>query len=130
MANRNLKTPKCFNYGEVTLSGSFRPNGSSAVDNTANTGHGFTVARTSAGVFTITLADRWNGLIAGHVTLALNAADDKIVQLGAIDVVTNGTVVINVLDNAAGTFSASDIASNANNRIHFTLVLKNSTVSF
>jgi hypothetical protein len=129
MANRNLKRPFVYNYGEVLLSGSFRPNGASAVSNTTNTGHGFTVARTSAGVFTITLSDKFNSLISvGGLSLQLSAPDDKIVQWGAIDVVTGKTAVINVWDISGA--AVADVASNASNRIHFTLVVKNSTVSF
>lgn len=127
MANRNLKDVLGMNYGEVKLCGSFRPNGTGAVDNTTNTGHGFTVARTGVGTFTITLSDSWHQLISGKFQVQMNAATDLVVQIvGAVDVLSAKTIPIAVLASAV----ATDIASNANNRIYFELTLKNSTVSF
>lgn len=127
MANRNLKEPRCLNYGETYLCGSFRPNAGSAVDNTTNTGHGFTVARTGAGTFTITLADSWQSLISANFQIAMSAATDLKPQIiGTPDVLTAKTIVVAALAVA----TATDIAANASNRIHFQLVLKNSTVSF
>jgi hypothetical protein len=127
MANRNLKEVFGMNYGEVKLCGSFRPNGASAVDNTLNTGHGFTVARTGVGAYTITLADSWQSLISAKFQVQMNAATDLVVQvIGAVDVLTAKTIPISALAAAV----ATEIASNANNRIYFELTLKNSTVSF
>ena len=107
------------------IAGSFKPNSSSAVDNTANTGAGWTVARSGTGSFTVTLDDAYPGLLSGQCSLALNAAADSKVMFGAIDVASAKTVIINVITTA----SAADIAANANNRIHFCLVLRNTDMT-
>ena len=107
------------------IAGSFKPNGSSAVANTDNTGTGFTVARSGTGSFTVTLDAKYPGLLSGQCSLALNAVADSKVQFGAIDVASAKTVVINVITTA----SAADIAANANNRIHFCLMLRNTSLT-
>ena len=106
----------------VVLSGSFLPNNTSAVANASNTGKGFTVARTNAGVFTITLADKYAKCISANCTIAMASVTDIVPQWGAIDVSSAKTLVLNTLVAA----TATDIASNAANRVYFTLVLSNS----
>ena len=93
--------------------------------NASNTGAGFTVARGGTGSFTVTLADSYPGLLSAQCSVGLNAAADTKVQFGAIDVTTAKTVVITVITTA----SAADIASNANNRIHFVLFLRNTSLT-
>lgn len=127
MANRNFDFIQGLGKGIKVISGSFAPNGSSAVAATSVKGKGFSVARTNQGVFTITLQDAYVALLAGHCTLQLATAADQYVQLGAIDVVSAKTVVINVWDISDA--ALADIAANAGNRIHFTLVLSNSTLN-
>jgi len=105
--------------------GSFKPNGSSAVDNDDNTGTGFTVARGGTGSFTVTLDAKYPALLSGQCSLALNAAADSKVMFGAIDVASAKTVIINVITTA----SAADIAAHANNRIHFALFLRNTDLT-
>jgi hypothetical protein len=110
--------------GVVHVQGSFAPDTANAP--TTVKGAGFSVARTSTGLFTITLQDKYQHLIAGSLTLQLASGDDKILQLGAVDVVSAKTVQIRVWDISGG--AVADIAANANNRINFLLILKNSTV--
>jgi hypothetical protein len=124
MANKIFYDAQAVNPEVKILAGSFLPNGSSAIVNASNTGAGFTVAYTGTGIYTITLTDSYPGLLSATATLALNAVADAKVQLGAIDVTTAKTIVIN---NITGT-SAADIASNANNRIHFCLILRNTSL--
>ena len=113
------------NSGVVVFSGSFKPNAGSAVDNTANTGAGFTVAYTGVGIFTITLDDSYVRCLSATATVSLSAVANTFVQWGAIDVTTAKTLVINVL--TAGV--AANIAANAANRIHFSLVLQDTSVT-
>lgn len=125
MADRNFDELQILGREKKVIAGSFRPNGSSAVDNTLNTGEGFTIARTGVGAFTLTLADKYAGLDAAAFQLALGtpaAAHD--ICIGAVDVVDAKTIAF--VHYSAG--AAADIASAAGNRIHFTLVLANSTV--
>lgn len=124
-----IMTDDVMTYGKkfVVISGSFRPNAGSAVDNTLNTGIGFTVARTSQGLFTITLSKRYFKCISATATLQLASAGDQYAQIGniAVAITATNTVEIRVWDvSDAG---VADIASNANNKINFCLVLKNSS---
>ncbi len=124
MANRSFDDVQALGKGRVIVHGSFLPNGSSAiaVDPLWN---GFTVAWTSTGLFTITLTDRYVALVSAHADFQMNAATDVKPQWGAIDVVTAGTLQLRSIAVAAVT----DIAANANNRVFFTLILRNTTVT-
>lgn len=126
MANRNFATIQALDRGVKIIEGSFRPNGASAVDASQNQGIGWSVARTSQGLFTVTLQDKYVSLISASADLQLAVAADRKCQLGSIDVTSAKTVEIRVIDSAA---AVQDVASDANNRVHFCLMLKNSTVN-
>jgi hypothetical protein len=113
--------------GVVVLGISFGPNGSSAIDQTTIRGRGVaSVARSAAGVFTVTLSDVYTAVLSATATLQLANSDDKFVSnLGTIDLSAK-TIVIRVYDVSGAAFS--DVAADANNRINLTLVLKNSSV--
>jgi hypothetical protein len=125
MASRTFHNAQAVQMGTVVLSGSFAPNGSSAVAATSRKGTGFSVARTAAGKFTITLEDKYAELVCAIASLQLSTAADQTVQFGDCDVVTAKTVKLVVWD--ASDAAAADIAANANNRIHFRLVLRNTS---
>ena len=127
MANRLFVRPRCLDKELVILAGSFAPNGSSAVSAASNKGTGWSVAWTSTGLFTITLADSYPSLISATASLQLTSGDDKFLQFGAIDVLSAKTLQIRVWD-VSGT-AVSDVAADAGNRINFTLILKNSSVT-
>lgn len=127
MANRNFDGVQTLGKGVKIISGSFAPNGSSAVSAASNKGKGWSVARTSAGLFTITLEDAYVALLAVNASLQLTAADDKFVQIGVVDVVTAKTVQIRVWDVSGA--AVADVAAAAGNRINFELVLSNSTLN-
>ena len=124
MADRIFYGVQALNPSVKIIAGSFLPNGSSAVASATTTGQGYSVVRTNTGLFTITLTDKYNSLISGQVSLALNAVAQTVVQFGAIDVSSAKTITINAVTSG----SAADIASNANNRIHFLLILSNTNV--
>jgi hypothetical protein len=125
MANRLLKQfSGTLDNGVVHIQGSFAPAGTGAP--TAQLGKGFSVARTSAGLFTITLQDKYVSLLSGQAHLQLATGADQFVQLGTIDVASAKTVQIRVWDISAA--AVADISADANNRVHFHLILKNSTV--
>lgn len=115
----------------VILSGSFAPNGASAVDSTSNKGKGFTVARTSAGLFTVTISEaKYLDLVSATATLQLATADDKYIQVGTYTAPTSsaqGTIVLTVWD-ASGA-AATDVAADANNRINFCFVFRKSSLT-
>lgn len=66
------------------ISGSFRPNGSSAVTATTRVGKGYTVARTSAGVFTVTLADKYPRIVGGVAHLRMAGSHPYKVNVGTV----------------------------------------------
>ena len=107
------------------ISGSFAPNGASAISSSSVLGAGFTVARSGVGEYTITLNDSWVAVDSATATLQMAAATDLLLQWGAIDVVTAKTLVLRAQAGATPT----EIAANAANRVHFELVLRNTTVT-
>jgi hypothetical protein len=127
MANRNFDFIQGLGKGVKVISGSFAPNGALAVAASSIRGKGFSVARTSVGLFTITLQDAYVACLSMTASLQLAAADDQFVQIGAIDVVTARTIQIRVWDVSA--LAVGDVAANANNRINFVLVLSNSQLN-
>lgn len=86
-------------------------------------GIGWSVAKTTTGVYTITLQDGYVALIAGLVTVKAATAVDLVAQIKSYDVVTAKTVVI---DLNAG---ATPTEPSAVTEIHFALILSNSTAS-
>ena len=112
------------NLGIRVISLSFAPAGTGAPTDVK--GRGVTsVVRDSAGKFTITLKDKFLELMGLNVVIAMTAVADLKPQLGAVDVVTAKTVVLNILAVA----TATDIAANAANRVYVTLFLRNSSVT-
>ena len=100
---------------------SFAPNGTSAIAQTSNSGAGVaSVARTSQGLYTLTLNDEWNQLDSVTATVQLASAAARNAQVGAV-VLASKTVQIRNID-AAG--AVQDIAVNANNRINVVLVVR------
>mgnify|MGYP006402655225 FL=1 len=124
MASRVFRNVQALNPELKIVTGSFTTNGSSSPDSDNNTGKGWSVARSGTGEFTVTLEDTYPALLSGNCSLGLNAAGDSKVQFGAIDVVTAKTIVIRTITGTA----AADIAANDNNRVHFTLCLRNTDI--
>ena len=113
------------NQGVKYLGFSFAPQGTGAPTFVAADGRGVTsIVRNGAGNWTITLAQRYPRLLTAHATLAITAATDIMLQWGAIDVVTNGTLVLRAVVAAVET----DIAANADNRIYVELALRNTGI--
>lgn len=124
MANKLLQRMFCNWHSPVIVAGSFRPNGNGTIDNTLNTGADFTVARTAQGVFTITLANNMalNEVTAMLASVQMDSATDIKAQINATTPgAANRTYVIRTIAIAAET----DIASDANNRVHFMICGKN-----
>jgi len=128
MANRAYHQSRgSLDVGEVRVQGSFAPNGASAVASASYVGLGWSVARNSAGNFTITFQDDFPALISAQATLQLaTTGAGQVAHFQAIDVASAKTAVLQVYDNAG---VAADIAANAGNRIHFCFIMRNSTVA-
>ena len=118
-------------HGLTMVAGSFRPNGTSAPTVFGPTigSRGWSVVRTSAGLFTITLPDAYAATIALNATLQMAAADDRFIQIGTVAGITaaNGTVQIRAMNIDTG--AVADVASNADNWIHFAFLFSNSSVN-
>lgn len=121
MASRTTHVVKSLNRELVKVLGSFAPAAAGAV--TTVKGKGFTVARTGVGAFLVTFADKYNELVSGRASLQLNALADTDVIMGAYDASAKTLVL---LVKTAGV--AADIAANANNRIHFEISFRNSSI--
>jgi hypothetical protein len=123
MAARMFSQLKILGNLRVVIAGSFAPDTANAP--TTIRGNGFTVARTAAGTFTITLRDKYVALDSALGTVQMNAATDLLAQFGAADVASAKTVVLRTQTAA----TATDIAANANNRVNFALVLRNGSIA-
>ncbi len=108
----------------VVVEGSFRPNGSSAIDNGLNEGVGFSVARTGVGVYVVTFSDKFPALIRATADMRLNAFGDSAVFAGAYSAPTaSAKATLTIYAATAGV--AADIASNANNWVQFYAKFRN-----
>lgn len=107
--------------GADIFTGSFRPNGSSAIDATLNKGSGFSITYSSTGTYSLVLRGL-NGrqVVSAIANVRLNAAADTFMQVGAITY-ANGNATIVLRSITAGV--VADIASNANNVISFNIVV-------
>ena len=114
------KADKGANRKEVHLVGTFFPNNPSAVDNTKNKGNWFTVARTAAGLFTITLAAGIDPpvLLGKWVDLhKLTGADLRVEFVGDYVKATR-TIYVRICTIGG---VDTDLAANADNQVSFGL---------
>lgn len=125
MAARNFAPLSALGRGLVAVPGSFAPNGSSAVSASSRKGPGWTVARTSAGLFTVTFSNKFVDLVAAFATLQLATGADVIVQLGTWTAASRA-LQIRVWDVSDA--AVADIAADANNRINFTAWFSNTSL--
>lgn len=123
-SSRNFAPHRQLDRDVVQIKGSFAPNGSSALVTTLNEGLGWTAAYTSTGLYTITLDTAYVALVSASLVLQHVTAVDLKLQLGVVDVVTAKTVQI----RSVAVATVTDVAANANNRIHFCLELRNSSL--
>lgn len=113
----------------VIIAGRFRPNAAGTIDNALNKGRGWSVARTGVGEYTVTLEDSFPELLAVIPQVQVNTLLKSNVQLtGAIDFPTSKTFKIQYQEETAGALAAAEIASNANNWVHFIAYMRNSEI--
>jgi len=123
MATTELFPINCDSPERVIIAGSWAPNGSSAVASASNKGDmGWSVAWTSTGLFTITFTDSYAALECVVATLQLATKSDKYVQVGTWTS-TARTLEVRVWD--ASDADVADVSANANNRINFLAVFRN-----
>lgn len=108
--------------GLRVLSGSFAPNGSSALVATSTKGVGFTVSRSTTGTFLVTLTAPIVDVVSQLVGRTENTAGTFLVTSTAYSTSARTFTIKAVTPSAQDT--AADVAAHANNRIHFTLTVK------
>jgi hypothetical protein len=121
---RNLAPVRTLVRELIPLVGSFAPNGSSAIAGTSRKGLGFSVARTSAGLYTITFTDTQSDLVAFECSLQLATGADSFLQMGTL--VNTATPIVQIRNWDISSAAVADIAADANNRIHFVAWMRNS----
>lgn len=121
MASKEFRDPKIRGGGRVIIEGSWATNLASAIDQTLVKGKGFSVLYTSTGLHTITFDDAFPDLPETFLHgIQMSVATDIKTQAG-LYVIAARTMQIRTLAVAALT----DVAANANNRISFLAVFKN-----
>lgn len=126
MASRNTYRPRSLNPEAVCIAGSFAPNGSSAVSAASRKGRGFTVARTSTGLFTVTFTDKFAALLSATASLQQATAGDQTILVGTWTASTKA-LILTVWDISAA--AVADVAADANNRINFVAWFQNSSLA-
>lgn len=124
MANRNTDEVRTLGKGRELVAGHFYPQGGSAptVDDTSKLG--YSVQRTSTGVFTLTFEDTYIDVVSQWRDLQLNSPDGSIATIKSVDPAAK-TAVIQTLNSSNALF---DPAANANNKVSFGFLFKNSSV--
>lgn len=122
MALKSLYDVMTVARDRVVIAGSFAPAGTGAVTDVK--GVGFSVARSGVGVFTITFDRTYPDLECAIVSTQLATPTGDVTNVGDYSA-ANGTLVLDHWDISGG--AAADIAANANNRINFLCVFKNTS---
>lgn len=100
---------------------SFSPNGSSALSSSTNIGAGFSVVRTSAGKFTVTVNAVFKGTPVIVPGLQTNAAPTGAADLRVAGAITMASGVTTFALEYRDATVATDLASSVNTRIHVML---------
>lgn len=119
------------NGAEVRVCGRFKPNGSSAITNTLGStifGAGFSVARSTTGVFALTIKGLFGALLHGTFTLWTSTITDggqfRIVSVAE----SGGNTIVTIThfgEDAGGLMAIEDIAAASDNFISFDLTFDN-----
>jgi hypothetical protein len=126
MASRAFSRIQTLGNARVILSGSFQPNGANAAV-LGIKGVGFSVAHTPGGnLYTVTLQDSYPDY--DFVGIDVQGPTQLTAQLAAEpDVKVAKTLVLALYNNSG---AVNDAAFNANQRVHFQAVLKNTSGNF
>ncbi len=121
MSHRSFDKLMTHGPRRILVAGSWAPNGSSTIVASSVKGLGFSVAWTSTGLFTITFQDAYVDLESFTCTLQLATAADQVLQVGAWTPASR-TITVRVWD--ISTQAVANIAADANNRINFSAVFR------
>lgn len=127
MASRKFDWFQVLGSRRVMINGSFQPNGANATL-LGIKGNGFTVAHTPGGnLYTVTLQDAYFDYDA--ITLDVQGGTALTLQLNAEPDVKVAQQFVMAVYTAGGSAS-NDLAFNANQRVHFQAILKNTSGNF
>lgn len=122
MANRNFSRVQGLNKELKLIAGTFSIAASGGAA-TKTQGLGYTVAKSGTGVYTITLDDRYNALVAATATVQAATAADLVAQAVSSDVTAaTPTVVLRLNAGAVATEPAAVTV------VSFVLVLQNTSL--
>ena len=122
MASRNFSRVQGLNKELKIIAGSFSIAASGGAA-TKLTGLGYTVAKSTTGEYTITLADKYNALISGTATVQAATPVNLHAQIDSHDVTAaTPTVVINLVAVATPTEPSAVTV------VNFTFILQNSSL--
>lgn len=125
MAARNLAPIRTLQREMSPIIGSFAPNGAAALDLTQRKGLGWTVSRIGAGLFKVTLTDKYADIVSSIATVQLTVAADMLAQIGPV-VQSTPAVAASVSIRTLVSAVETDIAAAAGNRINFLIWVRNS----
>lgn len=128
MASRTRRKATTLGTGIVNLHFTFFPNGSSDPVAADIRDPGYTVSTITyaAGIYTVTLRDVWQRLVAKQVSYQNQAVNvDMYAQFGIIDLAAK-TIAIQMKTGATNTAPA---AANANHSVSVTLTFQESSVT-
>lgn len=129
MAARNFAEPRALQRELILIEGSFAPNGSSAIAASSRRGPGWSVARTSTGLFTVTLSDTYKSYVSLTASVQLAVFDVTYCQIGATSVANRTIQIRTITDDAVtGIGALADIAAAGDNRVHFSFMLSNTSM--
>tara|TARA_R110000803_G_C11933295_1_gene315688 strand:- start:21 stop:383 length:363 start_codon:yes stop_codon:yes gene_type:complete len=120
MADRIFYGMQALQPNLKVIAGSFVTDGTN--DPSSLTGKGFTVTHTATGKFTVTLGDKFPGLLSAISNVESSTAGDHMSQLGDIDVSSAKTIVIHTL-------TAGTAANLTGQKVHFCLFLRNTSIT-
>lgn len=126
MASRMFSNFQTLGARRVMLNGSFQPNGASAPLNPK--GNGWSVAHTAgSNLYTVTFQDAYFDYDA--ITLDIQGPTVLTLQLAQEPDVKVAQQIVMAVYTAGGSAS-NDLAFNANQRVHFQAILKNTSGNF
>jgi hypothetical protein len=125
MAERNFDFLETLGRKKRVVTGSFVPNGSSALDQTVVKGTGFTVLYTTTGVYTVTFTDKYGKVLYCAARLQ-QATRTQEVEVGSCDPSSAGTMVIHGF--AKGGTSLADITAAGGTIVSFVAVMDDQVV--
>jgi hypothetical protein len=128
-ASRVTHRIKTIGINRVVVHGSFAPNGTSALVAANTHGKGFTVARTGVGAYRITFDNVYPELVSFVATPQVADATPTIVQFRDFTAATKILDIL-VLQESGGTLAAADQTADANARVSFVAIFRNSSVDY